>query len=172
MDADFSTYDILKIAESVEQRELDFYSHAYLLFDDPALCETCLDLAYWSSRHKHLWVSQRHALENQVAASATFHATGLPDAGAMAGLTWFGQRPNCASKLHGVTDRMTLLKTAAKHGRDLIVFYQGLKAFALDQAAMDMIDAIAAEEWRHLEYVERLANHDHAHTTSHAIAVA
>ena len=174
MNTRFNTYDILKIAERVEQKELDFYNNAQQIFHDTALRGVCRDLGFWSKQQQKLWMNKRQALVNQLADNASHqdNNTGLPDPSAMAGLTWFGQRPNSAAKLRGVTNSTTLLQVAAKRGRDLIVFYQGLKAFALDRASVQIIEDIIAKEWQHLEYIDKLTDHEQVHPSVHTMAVA
>ena len=90
----------------------------------------------------------------------------------MAGLTWFGQRPNSPAKLRGLGNPTSLLQAALKRGRDLIVFYQGLKAFALDQASLKTLEEIIAQQWQYLEYIDRLARSQPTEIQQHGMAVA
>lgn len=174
MNLRFNAIDILKIAERVEQKEYEFYNNAQKIFETKELKALCQDLGFWNQQQKKQWLQQRQDLAFLAPYQTTEanHGTGLQDASAMAGLTWFGQRPNSPAKLRGLNKPANLLQAAAKRGRDLIVFYQGLKAFSLDQTSLHALEDIITRQWQYLEYIDRLAQGQTTKTDQHCIAVA
>lgn len=155
MDMRFSTTHILQIAESVEQREIDYYARAAQHIEAEELRDVCRQLAGWSLRHKRAWAQRRQRIAPD---TETSQACLLPDPAAMAGLTWFGLRVVPDKRFKSWTCRETVLWEAMQRAKDLVTFYEGLKGFAGDAEALLMIDRILNEEDRHLQYIQWLMN--------------
>ena len=155
-----TAHDILQIAERVELKVTEFYEGAQHLFQDGALAQACRELAARSQHQRILWGNQCHTFEQQSLSATDLREgeNGLMGAAAMAGLTWFGQRRNSPAKLQGITDRRSLLLSAAKRSRDLEGFYRGLNGFALDEASERMIDGTIAVQTEHQQFVAGLCN--------------
>ena len=68
----------------------------------------------------------------------------------MAGLAVFATEPGSLKKPLKRQDRPQIFKDAIRRAKETIVFYDGLKDFACDQACTDTIDAIIKEETRHI----------------------
>jgi rubrerythrin len=156
MDMRFNTAHVLQIAEGVEQREIDYYVRAADHLEVDELREVCGQLAGWSLRHKMAWAQKRRRF---YANCESLDQCPLPEASAMAGLTWFGIRVVPEKKFKSWTRRESVLWEAMQRARDLTTFYEGLKGFAGDREAMLMIDRIISEEARHLEFIEWLLYH-------------
>lgn len=158
MEMRFSTAHILQIAESVEQREVDYYVRAAKHLETEELREVCRQLAGWNVRHKMAWSQKRQRFYTEC---ESLEACPLPEASAMAGLTWFGIRVVPDKKFKSWTRRETVLWEATQRARDLVTFYEGLKGFAGSTEALMMIDRIISEEGRHLEFIEWLLHQSH-----------
>jgi len=154
MDIEFSSQDILQVAENVEQREIEFYLGASRQLEDQDLKGLCWKLAAWNLRHKKIWERKRKDLGPNLREDTQDHVFSHP--GAMAGLTWFGLRASSVKRAKAWTCREYLLWEARQRANDLMTFYAGLKGFVTDLDALKTVDRIIREEVRHFAYIERL----------------
>jgi hypothetical protein len=155
LDAD----DVARIAQGVEQREAHWYTRAMKAADNPGFQDTCKHLSRWHLRGERFWdkKSQDLGSEAEHRKRPPREDSVLPNAAAMAGLTWLGPRPQAFARYHDWSHPETMLKAAAKRARDLMVFYEGLKGFTDSDQAVDTIDDVIGQEYRYLDYIEQLS---------------
>jgi rubrerythrin len=155
METKFSIFEILEIAETVEQKGGRFYLKAADMFKDPQLRDIYLKLAEWKAKHARIWARMRKRVSEKTGDFGTFDPDNyvLSNPGVMASLTWFAARPGPAKRLTGQETREEILRDAIRRENEIIVFYQGLKDFARDPASEDTIDRIIKEVNRHIHLI-------------------
>jgi rubrerythrin len=158
MDARFGVFEILKISEEVERKAARFYMGLSERFADDQRSETCRELADWHARHERMWGRIRDAYSRVSGDFGILDANDyvLSNPQVMAALTGFGLHCDVATRLDERRDARQVMTDAIKRAEDVIVFYQGLKAFACDQAGRMMIENAIAEEERHIRHLGRL----------------
>ena len=124
MEIRFGINEILKIAEGVEQREIDFYQSAIKLLDDQCLQEVCRRIMSWNILHKGFWEQKRESLlkEGDSRAYDLSDKTMLSEPGAMAGLTWYGIHFNVPCVVKNWMSEERILEEALRHVKDLVIF--------------------------------------------------
>ena len=159
MDKKLNVDDIFEIAQGVEQREAYWYTRAMEATDNPDFHDTCHQLSDWHVRGERFWAqeSQRLDCKTDQSGQKSMEDSLLPNAAAMAGLTWFGNKPQTFSHYRDWNRPEAMLKAAAKRAWDLMVFYEGLKGFTDSDQAMNTIDQVIGQEYRYLDYIAQLS---------------
>lgn len=162
MNTTLTTDDIFEIVQGVEQRESQWYAQAMQAADNPGFHDTCRQLSNWHMQGKKRWAQRPQHPSNRSdhAEQALGPNTLLPNAAAMAGLTWFGSKPQAFARYNDWHHPEAILKAAAKRAYDLIVFYEGLKGFVDSVQAVSIIDQVICQEHRYLDYIEQLRQRD------------
>jgi rubrerythrin len=156
MTAMFNAIDVFKIAEQIERNGARFYHKAAVIFDDVQISAMFLKLADWEAKHERIFSGMRQQLSEIVRESSTLSDEDtLPEAKMMAALAVFGIRPDPADELSGKENRVDVLNSAVEKEKDSIVFYNGLKDFAVDGNSRDKIDEIIKEELHHIDILNR-----------------
>ena len=151
--------DVVKIAQGVEQREAHWYTRAMEAADNPSFHNTCSQLSNWHARGERFWARESPRPDNKTdpLKQPPMEDSSAPNAAAMAGLTWFGDKPRTFAYYHDWNQPEAMLKAAAKRARDLMVFYEGLKGFTDSVQAVDTIDQVISQEHRYLDYIGKLS---------------
>jgi len=159
MNAKLSVDDIFEIAQGVEQREAHWYTEAMEAADNPDFHDTCSRLSDWHARGERFWAQKPQRLYSNTdrLGQPPMEDRLLPNAAAMAGLTWFGDKPQTFVQYHDWNRPEAMLKAAAKRARDLMVFYEGLKGFTDSVQAVDTLDQVISQEYRYLDYIGKLS---------------
>jgi rubrerythrin len=137
----FSTTDILRIAECVEGRVADFYRRMANRASCDSVHDLCLSLAEQNGRHARYW----HRTRLGLCSPSRPYAAGKNDAEdvfqpeSMAGLTWLGNPSGEEERFAGRESPERLLRDAQRRIRVLVTFYEGLKGFVMDEAALAMV---------------------------------
>ncbi len=157
MDTQFNVFEILRIAEEIEHKAAKFYLRAAGRFADAKRRDLCYDLASWRVKHERAWIRLRQEYSDKTGEFGTFDPDNYVRSNpqVMAGLPWFG--PGCGSP-HGPTGCETatqIVRDALRRAEAAWIFYHGLKEFACDPGAQRMIDAMIAEEDRHIRQLNR-----------------
>ena len=152
METKFSVFEILEIAEKVEQRGAKFSLNAMELFDDPGLRDIYYQLADLKVKQMKNWAQMRKDFSEKTGEFGTFDPDNyvLSNPEVMAGLTWFGTKAGTVKKITGKESREEILKDAVNRENAVITFYQGLKDFARDPASTDTVNTIIAKENRYV----------------------
>lgn len=152
MDVKFSGYQVLEIAEQIEQNGSRFYTEAAELFDDPQLHDLFARLAEWETTHKKLFAQMRKQFAEQLDDLGTFDPDiYMANPRLMASLTVFAIGADADRQITGTETPELALKKAIKNEKDTITFYEGLKGFARNSACAGTLDEIIEEEKRHIK---------------------
>jgi rubrerythrin len=153
METKFNVFEILQIAEQIEHKGAKFYLQAAEAFTDPRIRDLCYRLATWKAKHEKIWARMRKRFSEKTGEFGTFDPDDyvLSNPPVMAGLTWFGTRPNVTDHPTGKEDLRQVLKDAIRRANEVVIFYRGLKDFARDPASKDTIEKIIREETRQIQ---------------------
>lgn len=155
METKFNVFEVLQIAEQVEHKGAKFYLKSAELFDDPALRDIFYRLATWKAKHEKIWARMRKRFSEKTGEFGTFDPDNyvLSNPQVMSGLTWFGTRQDAVNHLTGRENRRQILKDAMRRANEVVIFYRGLKDFARDPAAQQVLDQIIQEEERQIGFL-------------------
>jgi len=158
METKFSVFEILEIAEKVENKGARFYLKSLELFDDPAIRDIFYKLANWKAKHEKIWARMRKRFSDKTGEFGTFDPDNyvLSNPEVMASLTWFATGPGPVGRLTGRESKEQIVKDAIRRENEVVVFYRGLKDFARDPASKDTIDKIVREENRQIHLLTEL----------------
>jgi rubrerythrin len=158
METRFNVFEILQIAEKVEQKGARFYLKTAEFFKDSRRRDIYYKLADWKARHAKIWARLRKRFSEKTGEFGTFDPDNyvLSNPGVMAGLTWFDTKHGPLRRLTGQETKEEILRDAIRRENEIIVFYQGLKDFARDPASQDTVDKIVREENRHIHLIMQL----------------
>jgi rubrerythrin len=158
METKFNVFEILEIAEKVEQKGARFYLKAGESFSDPERRDIYHKLASRKAKHAKAWARLRKRFSEKTGEFGTFDPDNyvLSNPGVMAGLTWFDTKHGPVRRLTGHETREEILRDAIRRENEIIVFYQGLKDFARDPASKDTVERIINEEKRHITLILQL----------------
>ena len=152
METKFNVFEILQIAEQIEHRGAKFYLKTAELFDDSERRDIYYKLANWKAKHEKVLAQRRKRSSEKTGQFGTFDPDNyvLSNPHVMAGLTWFGIKRDTFGGLTGRESKEEIIRDAVRRENEVIIFYQGLKDFARDQATRDEIDKDIKEENRHI----------------------
>ena len=152
METKFNVFEILQIAEQIEHRGAKFYLKTAELFADPERRDMYYKLANWKAKHEKVIVQRRKRFSEKTGQFGTFDPDNyvLSNPHVMAGLTWFGIRRDTFRSPTGHESKEEILRDAIRRENEVIIFYEGLKNFARDQATKDAIDKVIKEATRHI----------------------
>ncbi len=150
MDTELNPRGIMQIAEEIEFRRMRLYQRIAPLCADAGACDLCRELLAWSRQQ----VSRLTGLATRVRAAAPQEETAPAEALAtngrvMAALAFFVAE-SATHDLPAAVTREWTLTDAVGRSRQAIVFYQGLKGFARDRLAIEVINEILHQENEHL----------------------
>jgi rubrerythrin len=160
METKFSVFEILEIAEHVEQRGATFYMKTAELFEDTQIRNLYFQLANWKAKQKKVWSQRRKEFSQSTGEFGTFDPDDyvLSNPEVMAGLTWFGTRTGSVKKLHGHETREEILHDVINREKAVVTFYQGLKGFARDPATEQAVDELIAQESQYIRTLTQEIN--------------
>ena len=136
----FAATDILRIAECVEERIADFYRRTALRVACRSTRDLCLSIAEQNERHARYWYRTRLGLccPNRPYTTGKNDVEAVFQPESMVGLTWLGDRSHQGERITGDETPRQLLRDAQRRIRAVVTFYEGLKGFVLDEAALAM----------------------------------
>ena len=152
MDKKFSVFEILEVAERIENNAARFYLKAAELYDTQDLRDIYYKLANWRAKHEKILTQRRKNYSEKTGALGTFDPDDyvLSNPEVMAGLTWLGSKADPAKGLTGQETKSEILNDAVKRADEAIAFYEGLKDFARDPEGESAIDKIIEDEKQNL----------------------
>jgi len=155
-DIRFNVVEVLRVAEGVERKAARFYLKAAEQFSDPDRRRICHSLAAWRVRHEQIWARIRREYSERTGAFGTFDPDNyvLSNPQVMASLTSFAT-PSSYGTLTGRQTPEQILGDAIRRARGVVVFYQGLQAFAQDPESRTMIDRMTGQENKHIRQLSR-----------------
>jgi rubrerythrin len=157
MDTQFNVFEVLQIAEEIERKAAQFFVRAATRSADVERRNLYYSLAAWRDKHRRAWARIRREYSERTGEFGVFDPDDyvLSNPQVMAGLTSFGTNPSPSGRSGGHGSRAQILHDAIQRTEGVIVFYQGLKAFAGDPDSRMMIDNMIAEEGRHVRLLTR-----------------
>ncbi len=152
MDKKFSVFELLEIAERIENNAVRFYLKAAEIYDDPQLRDIYYKLANWRAKHQKILTQRRKDYSEKTGELGTFDPDDyvLSNPEVMAGLTWLGSKADPTKELTGQETREEILRDAIIRTDEVVAFYEGLKDFARDPPGESAIDKIIEEEKQHI----------------------
>lgn len=152
MEKKFSVFEILEVAERIENNAARFYLKASELYDDSQLRDIYHKLANWRAKHEKILTQRRKEYSEKTGALGVFDPNDyvLSNPEVMAGLTWLGSKSEPAKRLTGHETKTEILHDAVKRADEAIAFYEGLKDFARDPEGESAIDKIIEDEKQNL----------------------
>ena len=103
METKFNVFEILEIAERVENRGARFYLKTMELFGDPELRDIHYKLANRKAKNEKIWTRMRKRFSEKTGEFGTFDPDNyvLSNPEVMAGLTWVAAKPGSSRRLTG-----------------------------------------------------------------------
>jgi len=152
MDKKFSVFELLEIAERIENNAARFYLKAAEIYDNPQLRDIYYKLANWRAKHQKILTQRRKDYSEKTGDLGTFDPDDyvLSNPEVMAGLTWLGSKADPAKALTGHETKEDILHDAIIRADEVLAFYEGLKDFARDPAGESAIEKIIEEEKQHI----------------------
>jgi rubrerythrin len=152
-EVEFNVVEVLRVAEELEHKAAMFYLRAAQRFADAERRTICYNLAAWRARHRHTWASIRQAYSERTGEFGTFDPDNyvLSNPQVMASLTCFATRPSSPGWPTGRETAEQIVRDAIRRSREAVIFYHGLKAFALDSESRRMIDKMIGQEEHHVQ---------------------
>lgn len=148
MEKKFSVFEILEIAERIENNAARFYLKASELYDNPQLRDIYSKLANWRAKHEKILTRRRKEYSEKTGALGIFDPNDyvLSNPEVMAGLTWLGSKSEPSKALTGHETKTEILHDAIIRAEEAMTFYEGLKDFARDPEGERAIDKIIEDE--------------------------
>lgn len=152
MTAKLGTFDILKMAEQIEQDGIDFYRMAAAKSDDSALRDLFTQLAGWEARHKEALAEMKRDLLEQLDMKMRFdearYVTSNPQV--LQALASNAIKGDPEEELSQVESKVDVLELALKRETQAIHFFRSLVDYLRDLPAKKKIKAILEEEKKHV----------------------
>ncbi len=152
METRFNIFEILQIAEKVENDGGRLYVQNADRFESADLRNTCYRLADWKGRHARALALKRKLHSKKTGEFGRFDPDDyvLSNPQVMAALAMTAARKaRCGRRaLTGRENKGDILHSAIQREKDAVAFYNGLKAFAQDPASQLAIETIVAEQLR------------------------
>ena len=145
--------EVFRIGEKVERDGALFYQRAAQLFDEGDVKAEFIKLADWELGHERQFALMRERLGRE---GYEVKSTGGSEYRVLAGLNVFAIGADPAARLHAGITTEEVVKTAVCIERDTIVYYEGLKNFAMGDIVRDNLNVIISEEKQHVEILERM----------------
>jgi len=157
MSAKYSGSKILEIAEQVERKGSQFYQNAAGWVEEPKLGNLFSQLAEWETTHQELFAQMREDYANELDGLGTFDPDVYMSSNAklMAALSVFAVSSDLSKQFAGLKNPEDVLRKAIEIEKDTITFYRGLKDFARNMAAEEIIGRIIQEEKRHIKILKQ-----------------
>jgi rubrerythrin len=150
MSGELTGYQVLEIAEKMEQNAARFYRKAAGMYKDAKISKLFSELAQWEKRHVEVFAEMKKRLSQQAWAIGQYGIE-RPDA------LWpqtptavFPDRVEPARELTGRETKADVLRMALQKEKESIAYYTSLKEFVPDNDDVRAIKDILGEEDRHV----------------------
>ncbi|MHC4544443.1 MAG: hypothetical protein ACYTDW_18300 [Planctomycetota bacterium] len=159
METEFNVDQVFQIAGKIQQNGADFYLKMADLFYDSGRRGLCLELADRRTEHGKALAADRKRFSDRYGKSVTLGYGDyiMSHPGVMAGLAVFAHEQYHAIPLTGRESLGEILKDAIGRSEAVVVFYRGLKEFALNTVTEEALDKIITEEIRHINLLRSRA---------------
>ncbi len=150
--AKLGTFDILRVAEQIEQDGIDFYRMAATRFDDDTLHDLFTQLAGWEAKHKEAFVEMRRDLLEQLDMKMRFdeasYMTSNPQQ--LRSLASGAVKGDPEQQLAKISSKVDALELALKRETDTIKFFRSLVGHLRNLPTKKRVKAIIEEEKKHI----------------------
>lgn len=151
MDTQYSDFEILQIAEQVENRGAHFYVSAAEQFPDTTIKNMLYRIAEWKARQQKIWARMRQKFSERTGEFGIYDPDNYMQSNpqVLAGLTWMGTGLK-NRRLTGKESLLEVLKDCMQRENAVITFYQGLQDFARDPATLQTINDLVSQENKYI----------------------
>lgn len=152
MTASLGTFDILNMAEQIEQAGIEFYHMAATRFDDDTLRDLFTQLAGWELKHKETFAEMKRDLLEQREMNMIFDEASyvMSNPQQLRALASHAIKGDPEEELSQVSSKVDALELALKRETQAIKFFRGLVDYLRDLPAKKKIKAIIEEEKKHV----------------------
>jgi rubrerythrin len=152
METKFNVDQVLQIAERIQHNGANFYLKISVLFYDEERNRLCLELAGWRAKQSKSLEEYRKRYMNKHGKPVVFGYGDyiMSHPSEMADLAVFAHEHYHTKEITGQESLEEILKDAIEKSKAAIVFYQGLKEFAINSAIEDTLDKIIKQESHHI----------------------
>jgi rubrerythrin len=162
--AHFSAYDILTLAEKIEQNGSIFYSQAADMCNDENLRSIFLQLSEWEKTHERMFAEMKKNFTDEISDSFKFDPSDyvLSNPPLIASLAEEAIDLSSCEKVKEMKDKKEILTYALKKEKGILVFFNKLKDCMRNCHASEKLNLIIQEENRHVgiitQSLERLTS--------------
>jgi len=150
MTRELTAFEVLKIAEQMEQNAVRFYRRAAGIYDDPVLSKLFSELAQWEKRHIQVFAEMKDRFSGQAWEEGSIDPERVDVSRLDAPPAVFDEHRDPAKELTGNETRAEVFDLALKKERYTIGYYTSLTEFALGPENIRVIRNILQEEKKHV----------------------
>ena len=150
MTRELTAFEVVKIAEQMEQNAARFYREAAGMYNDPALSKLFSELAQWEKRHVQVFAEMKDQFPEQAWAQGAADPERVDVSGLDAPPAVFDEHSEPAKELTGNETRAEVFNLALRKERYTIGYYTSLTEFALGRENIKVIKNILQEERKHV----------------------
>ena len=157
MSITFNSFELIAMAERIEEDGHSFYRKAAELFDNPHIQDLLVKLAKWENKHKTRFATLREQtpnLDNQESNIDSDDDLSLY-LQAMEGLDVFTDKEDTMDQLTGNERMKEVLRIALRKEKDSVIYFVALKAFVPTETGKKKIDDIIMENLRHIAILNK-----------------
>jgi rubrerythrin len=150
MTRELTAFEVVKIAEQMEQNAVRFYRKAAGMYDDPALGKLFSELAQWEKRHVQVFAEMKDQFPEQVLEQGGLDPERVNVSRLDVPPAVFDEHSDPAKELTGNETRAEVFNLALTKERYTIGYYTSLTEFALGPENIKVIRSILQEEKKHV----------------------
>ena len=150
MTRELTAFEVLRIAEQMEQNAARFHRKAAGIYHDPALSKLFSELAQWEKRHIQVFAEMKDRLSGQAWEQGGIDPERVDVSRLDAPPAVFNEHSDPAKELTGHETRAEVLSLALQKERYTIGYHTSLTEFALGQENTKVIKNILQEERKHV----------------------
>lgn len=147
-----SAFEVLTMAEAIEQDSIDFYRKAARLFDDEERKNLFLLLAGWEKKHQEVFSAMKRELTDMLNEPMNFDFSRVLSSNPQrfAGLASLASGSVSRTELTGEESRQEILELAIARERNIVSFYYNLIKGMGNFIGKNKINDIIKEEQNHV----------------------
>lgn len=157
MSIKFNAFEILEIAEQIEENGVKFYSAAADAVSDPNAKELLRNLSNWEVSHTELFSKMKSELPPEAKESTVFDP--YDEMGlylkSTADTVVFTSKMKPEDMLGPNPTLKSIFQTALDREKDAVIFYSGIRDMVPTQAGRDKVDGVAKEEVSHVAMIQK-----------------
>lgn len=157
MNFKLSGFEVLNMAEAIEQDSIDFYRKAARRFDDEERRNMFFILAGWETKHKEVFSAMKRELTNMLDESMSFDFSRVLSASPqrLQGLASSAPGSVLRTTLSGEESKEDILELAITRERNIVGFYYNLMEVMGEFIDKSKLNDIIKEEQSHIGILRR-----------------